>query len=344
MLDRRNRSQFAGRLIGGIAALVLACSGAAAADAALTTKAPPLEAAPPTASAYVELYGGWTKLDLSMQLCLDGGPCENFLENGRGFIMGGAARANYWFGRNFSAQADLQAERNHYRWTEVPVVASYATTEYAALMGGHLNLRDPARGLIGAFGAGGVAGFLEPTSRNRRHIIGGGEAQAYLGNVTLYAQGGYDKFDGHADQLVAGMDAWFARGTARWFLTPNLLLEGTGLYAKGKVRYRPEWEIVDDDLETWLWQAKVEWKMPRHPFALFARYEGNRTHYSYVDGPLRGDATWTNHRVVGGLRLYFGTETLLANDRKGVTLDIISPLALPTGPLLSIGDTPPLID
>jgi hypothetical protein len=42
----------------------------------------------------------------------------------------------------------------------------------------------------------------------------------------------------------------------------------------------------------------------------------------------------TDHRVLLGLKLHMGDRTLQATDRAGATLDIISPLANPTSPLM----------
>jgi hypothetical protein len=50
----------------------------------------------------------------------------------------------------------------------------------------------------------------------------------------------------------------------------------------------------------------------------------------------------TDNRVMVGLRLYMGQDTLLANDRTGATLDIIDPLGVTTAPtmLMPIGQEP----
>ena len=66
------------------------------------------------------------------------------------------------------------------------------------------------------------------------------EGQLYWGPVTLYAQGGYNTTLG---QISSGfhdsMEAWFVRGTARVYVNPNFRLEGTVLYADGKVDFVP---------------------------------------------------------------------------------------------------------
>ena len=62
------------------------------------------------------------------------------------------------------------------------------------------------------------------------------------------------------------------------------------------------------------------------PFALFAAYDWERT--NYLHGQVVNNFTVTNQKVVGGLRFYINEGTLLANDRKGTTLDIIDVLRL----------------
>jgi hypothetical protein len=46
------------------------------------------------------------------------------------------------------------------------------------------------------------------------------------------------------------------------------------------------------------------------------------------------DAKTTDHRVLFGLKLHMGDRTLQQTDRAGATLDIMSPLANPTSPLM----------
>jgi hypothetical protein len=50
---------------------------------------------------------------------------------------------------------------------------------------------------------------------------------------------------------------------------------------------------------------------------------------------LASDFTVTDNRFLVGARMYLGEKSLLWNDRQGATLDIISPLAVPSGPLYS---------
>jgi hypothetical protein len=51
--------------------------------------------------------------------------------------------------------------------------------------------------------------------------------------------------------------------------------------------------------------------------------------------PIRSDFKVTDHRVLVGLKLFMGQDTLLANDRRGATLDVIDPLSIQSGYLMT---------
>ena len=66
------------------------------------------------------------------------------------------------------------------------------------------------------------------------------------------------------------------------------------------------------------------------------KYRGSETKYdtlAFDRGSFNSKVT--DHRVLVGLRLYMGQNTLQSNDRNGATLDIIDPLSIQTGPLMS---------
>ncbi len=44
----------------------------------------------------------------------------------------------------------------------------------------------------------------------------------------------------------------------------------------------------------------------------------------------RTDTQVTDHRILGGIRLYLNENTLQWNDRNGTTLDIIAPFSAPS--------------
>jgi hypothetical protein len=255
-------------------------------------------------------------------------------------VIGGAARGNYWVTPEFSMQMDVQAEGTSYKYSD----GTSSSLDY--LIGGHVNWRDANRGLFGAF-----AGIGDVDST--RHAVFGAEGQYYWNQFTLYLQGGYDTtlhstfaplstsyfFD------AVDVDAWFIRATGRYYITPNLKLEATGMYSDGGVNISSLCSncSLNSNFNTVLWEAKAEWKMDNGPFALFFKYRGSESNYKFsaaeADPRLpfftSSSATGkvTDNRFLVGARMYLGEKSLLWNDRQGATLDIISPLAIQSGPL-----------
>lgn len=320
------------RLLTSSAALVFAATVANAADMPVKAR-PVLPEAAPQVSGYVEVYGGWASTRFSASECIVGGPCDTFSQRIRGWALGGAGRGNYWIAPNMSVQLDAQAEGTSYEIDVGPT--SINSSNHSYLIGGHMNWRDSQRGLIGVFAGAGDAGGLSFLG-SQRHVVAGGEAQLYWNQFTFYVQGGYDTVTG--DSFIEP-SAWFVRGTGRYFLTPNTMLEGTVLYANGEVDFREIGPAVSWGFDTWLWEAKLEHRFATTPFSGFVKYRGSQTEYDRLfDGNSFTEGKVTDHRVVVGLRLYMGDNTLLSNDRRGATLDIIDPLSIQSGPLM--GGTP----
>src|SRR5262249_21596720 len=144
-----------------------------------------------------------------------------------GWALGGAGRANYWIARDLSVQVDAQAEGTSY--DSPSGNGRFSTHSYLA--GGHLSWRSPQQSLFGLFAAAGDAGGAG-FNGNSRHGLIGAEAQWYWNQFTLYAQGGYDTTLGSGSD-TDNINAWFLRGTGRYFINPNFLIEGTVMYANG---------------------------------------------------------------------------------------------------------------
>jgi len=264
------------------------------------------------ATGYVEVYTGWA--NTTFEAC--GRGCERFFDES-GWVLGGAGRANYWISPGMSVQVDAQAEGTSYN-----VDGGGRVSSHSYLVGGHLSWRNPQQNLFGVFGGIGDATNLLFSSR---HGVIGAEAQWYWGQFTLYAQGGYDTTIDGINGLSEA-NAWFIRGTGRYFINPNLMIEGTGMFASGDDKGLAANIFRQNSIgfDTWLWQAKVEWRMATAPISLFAKYQGSRTEFDTVRGV---DLKATDNRVMFGLKLNMGDRNLQATDRAGATLDIISPLA-----------------
>ena len=103
------------------------------------------------------------------------------------------------------------------------------------------------------------------------------------------------------------------------------------MYANGNIDFSGDPSI---GFQTWTWSVKGEWRFATAPFSVFAKYQGSET--TYDDSRSFGlfDAKVTDHRVLFGLKLHMGDRTLQQTDRAGATLDVVSPLANQTSPLM----------
>lgn len=314
---------------GVLATSVLAAVATAASAADMPAKAPRIAEQRPQVSGYVELYGGWARTKSTREFC--GTTCSTDNESANGWVLGGAGRVTYWWAPNYSVQLDAQGEGTSYKFTNGSSFQRASMHSY--LIGGHANWRDPQRGLIGVFGGAGDATNWFFSSSVRHGLIGG-EGQVYWGPVTFYGQAGYASTLGDVSSaFVESIQAWFVRGTARIYVNPNFRLEGTVLYADGDYAFGPG-NPGDLNFETWLWRAKAEYKFAASPFSMFVTYEGSQTKGDALFPGINFDATQTakltDHRVMGGIRLYINENTLQWNDRNGTTLDIIAPFSVPS--------------
>jgi hypothetical protein len=309
---------------GAAASVALMSAAAQAADMQPVLKAP--AAVDQQATGYVEVYSGWAGTRVRETVCA--AFCEQddpFRLNG--WALGGAGRGNYWITRNVSVQVDAQAEGTSY---DNPFGSRFSNHSY--LIGGHWSWRNPQQYLFGLFAAAGDAGGSEFTVTGpRRHALIGGEAQWYWSQFTLYAQVGYDSTLGG----TSSVHTWFIRGTGRYFVNPNFLIEGTVMYANGDIDY--SFGLPSLGFQTLTWLAKAEWRFPTAPFSVFAKYQGSETRVDLVSYSSAFDKV-TDHRVLFGLKLHMGDRTLQQTDRTGATLDIVSPLANPTSPLMFGGE------
>jgi hypothetical protein len=234
--------------------------------------------------------------------------------------------------RDMSVQVDAQAEGTSY----AAPGSGGRFSSHSYLVGGHWSWRNPQQYLFGLFGgvgdAGSTFGF---TLFSQRHGLIGAEAQWYWQQFTFYVQGGYDTTLGSTAGVRGddGINAGFIRGTGRYFINPNFLIEGTVMYANGNIDFN--FGAPSIDFQTWTWGVKGEWRFATAPFSVFAKYQGSETTYDDSRSVFDlSNAKVTDHRVLLGLKLHMGDRTLQQTDRAGATLDIVSPLANPTSPLM----------
>ncbi|MDC9825066.1 hypothetical protein PRN20_15145 [Devosia sp. ZB163] len=151
---------------------------------------------------------------------------------------------------------------------------------------------------------------------NRSYL--GGEAQVFVDNLTLYGQGGMQKYDFGSGGPSLGLSGWFGNLEARYFLTPNFSIEGrVGINTL-------EFEIFDATLTTVSAGIGAEYKFDDLPLSLFASYDYAST--SFDQGPSN---EVRDHRFLVGARFALGEDTLLDRDRNGASLEAVKPLGAP---------------
>ena len=220
------------------------------------------------------------------------------------WIYGGEGRVNWWFAPNWSVQTDLEAEGT----------GKYQATNDGRItgtVGKHLTWRDPNRGALGIFGGYSMTNLLGDQGSTSRTFFGG-EGQLYLDKFTLYGQVGGTWFHNGTDNHAEWDDAWFIRGVARYFFTPNDKLQGEIGYASGRNRA----DQADPNVVNWgvLYERN---KFLGTPFSAYIEYAG----FKYSD-KSHWDAHVTENLVMVGAKIYFNQDTLLANDRTGATFDM----------------------
>jgi len=236
---------------------------------------------------------------------------------GKDVIQGGEA-TNYWTlegggaldlaSRAWHLQADFAAEGK--------LDERSADDTYRHSYGGglHLGARDPELGSLGVFGGVGEVEIKDVGMRNPDTVVWGVglEGQLFFDPVTLYLQAGYLDREpvssgGDVDALK---NAGFGRTVVRYFCGEDFEIEAELSYAQGKM------DDDEDDVGIFGWGLGAEYRLTGTPVAGFVAYTGAR--YDQSDDH---DVLY-EHRIGFGVRAYFGSASLKANDRRGASLDL----------------------
>jgi hypothetical protein len=167
----------------------------------------------------------------------------------------------------------------------------------------HLYWRDPQRLAVGGFA--GYSGLTIYTNQHGRMWTAGAEVQAYLDNVTLYGQAAGVSSSASSGWLY--FDGFFIRGTARAFVMPNLRLQ-----------FDTQWSRLNntDRIDILTLIGTAEYRFQNHDLSAFASI---RWDWADPVANQRYDTT----RFLVGIRGYFGSGSLLENDRRGAPMDVI---------------------
>jgi len=227
---------------------------------------------------------------------------------GQTFELNSTSAYNIPLWRSVSAQLDMASEY-YYRMND------HTDAKFSNVLGMHLSLRDPNRGLIGLFGGSAWSGVKTGHDNSGHYNMAflGAEAQAYLGNLTLYAQGGWGNRT-NGDPGEGFQSGWFVRGVARYFLRPDTKLEAEISYAEAD-----PYIDGDDKGKFTGWGVSLDHKLldfRGYPIYGVLAYRG-----AYYDATTENDHA-TEHVFKAGIKVLFGANTLLQNDRYGATLDL----------------------
>lgn len=252
-------------------------------------------------SARGEFAGTFLYLDDDGKEVIQGGEASNYW-----LLGGGGALGVTW--RELNLQVDFSAEGT--------LDERSADDTYLHSFGGglHFGWRDPERGSFGVFGSAGNFEINNTGGEDPDTVVWGAglEGQVFFEPSTLYLQAGYldrESLSSGGD-IDALKNAGFARAIGRYLCTDDCKLEAEVSYTQGK---------MDPDEDTvWIlgWGAEAEYRPGGWPVSGFLGYTGAR--YDQDDD----DDVLYEHRVSLGVRVYFGPESLAANDRNGVSLDL----------------------
>ena len=198
-------------------------------------------------------------------------------------------------------QADVRYSNEPLNYP-APFDVSVKSTDIAA----HVFLRNSDKFLVGIIGQVNF-GTLSATgeSLDTKQYFIGGEAQAYLNNVTLTGQLAYRKDDfSYAGEK---MDGVAATAQAKYFVHSNWSLALKGEYSRPKV------SGTSYKIDQWRIGLGTENRLSSLPVSLF----GN---LSYGENKFDG-AKLDDVRFMAGVKINFGSGTLQARDRSGASLD-----------------------
>ena len=271
---------------------VTLASTAYAADPAIEEAAPPLS---PQISGHAEFYLGGLDVSISS-------PFQEYDETV--WVYGGAARINVPFADRWNIQGDAIIDH-----IAIDDDDGGDLTGYGGAL--HAYWRDPN---AYAFGFFGTLTQFENEASDAESFTFGPEAQMYFGNLTLYGQAWYGQLV--FDNAPNHFDMWGIRAVARYFVQPNLRLDGELAYHNANM------DLFDIDIDTFSVALQGNYRFDNTPLTVFGRYQFDTLTASQ---PGIGDQDLDTHKFVVGLKASFGTGTLFDEDRYGATMDTIRP-------------------
>ncbi len=237
------------------------------------------------------------------------------------FANGGEGLLSLPLGDNLSIQSDVKYEYNS-NALEDPDDNGVFGPRYSFQGAVHLSWRDPTRGLFGVFGGAGTTDFFG--FRSDVAFVGG-EAQLYLDNITLYAQGGYVDFDDRnfGFPFLSLSDGLFARGVFRWFMTDDSRIQIEGTYVNADHSDSDDFFDSFGTMEAFSFSVRYDFTLAGLPVIedtpLYIGYRGTFRE-NCVNISTTGSAGIDDHTIMIGTSFSFSGDRLTV-DRQGATLD-----------------------
>ncbi|MBT1158101.1 hypothetical protein J1C56_21105 [Aminobacter anthyllidis] len=221
------------------------------------------------------------------------------------WAAGGAVRINVPFAERWNAQGDFTVDAIGVDGESLHGVGGAA----------HVFWRDPASYAFGGFAQLNTFGSSSSSDIDIWDWKVGPEAQAYFGNVTVYAQAYYGGFE--ADFLPYDVDLMGIRGVVRYFAQDNLRFDGE----LGFHRTNLSVGSLEANFDTIAAALQATYRFDGTPWSVFGRYQYENT--SISEGP--DSESFDSHKLMVGLRASFGSTTLIDEDRNGATMDTYQP-------------------
>ena len=230
----------------------------------------------------------------------------NDLDDRKPYSFGGDARFSHYISPKFSLQADLRGQGAHgYDYAE-----ENGWTE--TLVGFHATYRNNVCGCqsrsFGGFGAKSLNYSSDEGDELFRYNMIGAETLFTKNNRLFHLQGGFLSQDKPADEDGNFEEGGFVRGVENFYFNPNTRLQAEVTYLHGS-----------DDRQEFTstgWAAELAHKIGCGPFTGFIAYNG---HYVTADN---GRDSFSNHEILLGFRVFFGTASIRENEMRGAGLTL----------------------
>lgn len=196
----------------------------------------------------------------------------------------------------------------------------------------HLFIRNPDKGLVGIVGQRSTRTFSYGFGQTTYYV--GGEAQLYVNRATVSAQAVYGAPSYNNSSYDAG--GAFVTVGAAVYPKDNLKLGLRGTYAK--LDYTPNensgYNCPDycssQSSRVWSFGGLAEYRLPRSGISLFVKadYREFRDSNAYRSGTYfsNGRQDSSSVRAMFGIKLQFGSNSLIASDRSGASVSPVEPI------------------